>query len=53
MGTQTEIVKRIRQKKADYVLCLKANHPTLFNQVKQWFKTARENGFCGVELDHQ
>jgi predicted transposase YbfD/YdcC len=52
MGTQTEIVKRIRQKKADYVLCLKANHPTLFNQVKQWFKTARENGFCGVELNH-
>lgn len=53
MGTQTEIVKRIRQKKADYVLCLKANHPTLFNQVKQWFKTARENDFDSVELDHE
>ena len=51
-GTQTEIVHRIRQKKADYVFCLKANHPTLFNQVKQWFQNAHNNGFPGVELNH-
>lgn len=29
MGTQTEIAKQIVAKKADYVLGLKANHPTL------------------------
>jgi len=28
MGTQTEIAQKIIEKKADYVLALKANHPT-------------------------
>ena len=32
MGTQTEIVRLIRQKKADYVVALKSNHPTLYNK---------------------
>jgi len=40
MGTQTEIVRQLRQKNADYVLALKANHPTLYAQVNQWFETA-------------
>ncbi len=34
MGTQTEIVRLIRAQKADYVLALKTNHPTLYQQVK-------------------
>ena len=38
MGTQTEIIKQIVQKKANYVVCLKSNHPTLYNQVKSWFE---------------
>ena len=38
MGTQTEIAKQIIDKKADYVLALKANHPTLYTQVEQWFE---------------
>lgn len=42
MGTQTEIVRLIRQKKADYVLTLKSNHPTLHSQVKNWFQAARQ-----------
>ncbi|MCC8455811.1 ISAs1 family transposase, partial [Streptomyces rochei] len=33
MGTHTEIAKKIIDKKGDYVLALKANHPTLYNQV--------------------
>ena len=37
MGTQTEIVKQIRHKKADYIVSLKANNPTLHSQVKEWF----------------
>ena len=34
MGTQTEIANKIIEKKGDYVLALKANHPTLYHQVK-------------------
>ena len=41
MGTQTDIIRLIRQKKAHYVVTLKSNHPTLYNQVKTWFETAR------------
>jgi predicted transposase YbfD/YdcC len=37
MGTQTEIAKKILDKKGDYVLALKANHPTLYNEVQEWF----------------
>jgi predicted transposase YbfD/YdcC len=49
MGTQHEITRCIRTKNADYVLALKANHPTLFKQVKQWFETAQSNDFEGIE----
>lgn len=41
MGTQTEIVRLIRQKKADYVVTLKSNHPTLYNK--------RQNLVCDGE----
>jgi predicted transposase YbfD/YdcC len=44
MGTQTKIVQQIRAKKADYLVALKANHPTLFSQVKQWFQEKRVSG---------
>lgn len=52
MGTQTVIVRQIQQKKADYVLALKGNHPTLFSQVKDWFNTAKKNNFEGVEVSY-
>jgi len=32
MATQTKIVRLIRHKKADYVVTLKSNHPTLYNK---------------------
>lgn len=51
MGTQTNIVKLIREKKADYVVSLKGNNPTLFSQVKEWFKRTRYQKFEGVEYD--
>jgi predicted transposase YbfD/YdcC len=50
MGTQTEIVRLIREKKADYVLTLKSNHPTLHSQVKNWFDAARANNFKGITV---
>jgi len=37
MGTQREIVKKIRKKKADYVLALKGNQETLHDDVKLYF----------------
>jgi len=52
MGTQTEIVRLIRQKKADYVVALKSNHPTLYNQVKDWLATAKTQNFIGSEMSY-
>ncbi len=37
----SEIVRLIRDKKADYVLAIKTNHPTLHAQVKNWFDKAQ------------
>jgi len=37
MGTQTDIVKKIRKKHADYVLALKGNQGGLYDEVKQYF----------------
>lgn len=52
MGTQKEIVRKIQAKKADYVLALKGNHPTLYSQVKDWFTTAKNNNFQGFEVSY-
>ena len=38
MGTQAEIVRQILEQKADYVLALKKNHPTLYSQVEEKFQ---------------
>ena len=53
MGTQTQIAERIIAKQADYVLSLKANHPTLYAQVKQWFEAAQAQDFDGVEHSYE
>ncbi|AFY95793.1 transposase [Chamaesiphon minutus PCC 6605] len=42
MGCQREIVKKIVEKDADYVIAVKKNQPTLYKQVKQLFKQAIE-----------
>ena len=52
MGTQTEIARTIIAKGADYVLTLKANHPTLYTQVKTWFETARTTDFAGIDVSY-
>ena len=36
-GCQTEIAKKIREKKADYVLAVKANQPQLLDEVSDFF----------------
>ena len=50
MGTQTAIAGKIRQKRADYVLALKKNQYTMYEDVKEYFsneefqKEMREKG---------
>ena len=39
MGTQVAIVKKIRQKRADYVLALKANQGSLLEDVREYWQT--------------
>lgn len=52
MGTQKQIAHQIHTAQADYVLTLKANHPTLFQQVEQGFKDVREQGTLPPALTH-
>lgn len=40
MGTQTEIAKKIRKKRADYVLALKGNQSSLHDDVKLYLEDA-------------
>lgn len=49
MGTQTEIVRQIVAKGADYLLSLKANHPTLWAEVNAWFEVAQAQSFESIE----
>ncbi|CDN10190.1 Mobile element protein [Richelia intracellularis] len=45
IGKQTAIASQIFNAKADYVLALKGNHPTLYGQVKNWFEQQLSQGF--------
>ncbi len=53
MGTQTEIAQKIIDRKADYILALKANHPTLHRQVKEWFEQAQAQDFEGIDVSYE
>ncbi len=52
MGTQKEIARQIQSAQADYILSLKANHPTLYQQVHSWLQTARANGTLPTSCEH-
>lgn len=52
MGTQTDIAQKIIDKKANYVLALKANHPTLYLQIEEWFKKAQAKDFQGIDVSY-
>lgn len=43
MGTQKEIVEKIRSKRADYVLAVKRNQKTLHEEIREYFV---EESFC-------
>jgi predicted transposase YbfD/YdcC len=52
MGTQTKIAHQIQAQGADYVLALKGNHPTLYQQVEQWFTNASASNFQDLEYSY-
>jgi predicted transposase YbfD/YdcC len=53
MGTQKEIVKKIRKKRADYVLGLKKNHGNLHEDVKLYFDDPDLLKKCGYEKTNE
>ena len=56
MGCQKNIAAAIIEQKADYVLALKENHPTLYEDVKLWLDGNDAEGYVrvaqSVEKDH-
>lgn len=52
MGCQKDIAKKIIEKKADYVLALKGNQPTLFDNVVRWFDDAESVNFKEFTVDN-
>ncbi len=48
MGCQKEIAAQIKEQKADYVLALKDNQPTLHADVKELFVKGLETDFAGM-----
>lgn len=49
MGCQKDIATKIvKDKKADYVLSLKENHPLLHDEVERYFKEAEGSNFTGI-----
>ena len=52
MGTQKTIAAQITGANADYILCLKKNHPTLGQQVQTWFETAQTENTLPKSADY-
>ena len=52
MGCQKEIAKVITAQEADYVLALKENHPTLYDDVTLFFEDAKRTDFAEIDHEH-
>ena len=50
MGCQTEIAEKIVEKKADYVLAVKGNQPTLHAGIMDFFLDQMEDDFARVKM---
>jgi predicted transposase YbfD/YdcC len=50
LRSQKSIAEQIIAGNANYILSLKDNHPTLHQQVKNWFETAQSLDFKGVDV---
>jgi predicted transposase YbfD/YdcC len=52
MGCQKKIAQKIRDEKADYVLCLKDNQANFLQDVHDWFAHADQVKFQGMTHDY-
>ena len=52
MGTQREIARPVVDGGGDYVLALKSNQPSLYDDVRTFFEEAVARGFRGIEHDY-
>lgn len=52
IGCQTEIVKQITEKRADYVISLKGNQGTLHQEVRDYLDWAERIGFTEISYDY-
>lgn len=52
MGCQKKIAQKIRDEKADYVLCLKENQGNLLQDVQDWFAHADQVDFENMVHDY-
>lgn len=52
MGCQKEIASIIIEKKANYILALKANQKNFYKEVEQWFEQARKENFQDREYSY-
>jgi len=52
MGCQRDIAEKIIDKKADYVLAVKGNQPSLMQDIVDWFDFAEQNDFKGFDCDN-
>lgn len=52
MGTQKKIADKICQAKGNYILSLKANHPTLFQDVNTWFNSQQIANNLPLPIEH-
>jgi predicted transposase YbfD/YdcC len=52
MGCQTEIVKEIAEKEADYVIALKGNQGNLHRDIKDYLDWAERIGFKEIKSDY-
>lgn len=51
MGCQRDIAEKIIDSKADYVLAVKGNQPSLMKDIVDWFDFAEQNSFKEFEHD--
>ena len=49
-GCQTEIAERIIERKADYVLAVKRNQPTLYDGIQEFFSDHLEDDFARTKV---
>ena len=52
MGCQRAIVSQIRAQGGDYVVALKGNQESLYQDVVDYFSYAQSKGFNGIEYDY-